>query len=70
MFPHYLEVAGWLALAAVTLAWIAMAVVVTVDLVTREPAPRSRGRRLAAIWLLPIIGVAVHLVVTRRRTLT
>ncbi|WP_045821113.1 hypothetical protein [Williamsia herbipolensis] len=66
MFPHYLEVAGWLALAAVTLAWIAMAVYVTIDLVRREVASRPRRQRLALIWLVPIVGVAVHLLATRR----
>ena len=67
MFPHYLEVAGWLALAAVALAWIAMAVYVTVDLVRHEVASRSRRQRLALIWLAPIVGVAIHLLAPRRR---
>lgn len=66
MFPHYLEVAGWLALAVVTLAWLAMAVFVTFDLIGREVASRSRRQRLALIWLVPIVGVALHLLAIRR----
>ncbi len=67
MFPHYLEVSGWLALAAVVLAWIALAAYLTVDLATRsDAATPTRCRAVAAIWLLPVVGVFVYLVVTRR----
>ncbi|MGU3290992.1 PLD nuclease N-terminal domain-containing protein [Williamsia sp. M5A3_1d] len=70
MFPHYLEVAGWLALAALAFAWVAMAVYVTVDLARREAAHRSRWRWIAAIWFVPIVGVSVYLMATRRGTIT
>ncbi len=67
MFPHYMEVAGWLALAAVALAWVAMAAYVTVDLMTRSTAPTAtRWRAVAVIWLLPVVGVIAYLVATRR----
>ena len=67
MFPHYMQVAGWLALAAVALAWIAMAVYVTIDLMTRSPAAtRTRRRAIAVIWLLPVVGVVAYLLATRR----
>ncbi|GAA1458502.1 hypothetical protein [Williamsia maris] len=67
MFPHYMEVAGWLALAAVVLAWVAMAAFVTIDLMTRSTAStRTRWRAVAIIWLLPVVGVIAYLVATRR----
>ncbi len=67
MFPHYMEVAGWLALAAVALAWVAMATYLTIDLMTRPTASsRTRWRGVAVIWLLPVVGVVAYLVVTRR----
>lgn len=67
MFPHYMEVAGWLALAAVVLAWVAMAIFLTIDLMTRRTASSgARWRAVAVIWLLPVVGVIAHLVVTRR----
>ncbi len=67
MFPHYMLVAGWLALAAVVLAWVSMAAYLTVSITSQSDAPRSeRVRWIVRLWLLPVVGVAAYLMVAAR----
>ncbi|GAA2058379.1 hypothetical protein [Williamsia deligens] len=69
MVPHYLEVSAWLALAAVTFAWIALAAYLTMVVIAQDDATRAqRSRWIAALWLLPFVGVAVVLVARRAQS--